>query len=43
MEGRLFTFFGAFLGHTPAAILVSHTLLMAALVVIAAVVAAQGM
>ncbi len=43
MEGRLFTFFGAFLGHSQAAILVSHTLLMVALVVLIAVVAVQGM
>lgn len=43
MEGRLFTFFGAFLGHSQAAILVSHTLLMAVLVVLIAVVATQGM
>lgn len=43
MEGRLFTFFGAFLGHSQAAILVSHTILMVALVIIIAVVAVQGM
>ena len=43
MEGRLFTFFGAFLGHSQAAILVSHTILMVALVLIIAVVAVQGM
>jgi len=43
MEGRLFTVFGTFLGHSQAAILVSHTLLMVALVVLIAVVAVQGM
>lgn len=43
MEGRLFTFFGAFLGHSQAAILVSHTILMVALILIIAVVAVQGM
>lgn len=43
MEGRLFTFFGAFLGHSQAAILVSHTILVVAFVIIIAVVAVQGM
>ncbi len=43
MEDRLFTFFGALLGHSQGAILVSHTILMAALVLIIAVVAVQGM
>ncbi len=43
MEGRLFTFFGAFLGHSQAAILVSHTILMVSLILIIAVLAVQGM
>jgi F-type H+-transporting ATPase subunit a len=43
MEGRLFTFFGAFLGHSQGAILVSHTLLAALLMVVVAIVSVQGM
>jgi F-type H+-transporting ATPase subunit a len=43
MGDRLFTFFGAFLGHSQAAILVSHTLLTVLVVLLVAVVATQGM
>jgi len=43
MGENLFTFFGAFLGHSQAAILVSHTLLAVVLVLLLAVVAVQGM
>jgi F-type H+-transporting ATPase subunit a len=43
MGENLFTFFGAFLGHSQAAILVSHTLLAVVLVLLIAVVAVQGM
>jgi len=43
MEGRLFTFLGEFLGHSQAAILISHTVLMAVIVLLVAVIAAQGM
>ena len=43
MGDRLFTFFGAFLGHSQAAILVSHTLLAVVIVLVLAVIATQGM
>lgn len=43
MGERLYTFFGAFLGHSQAAILVSHTLLTVAIVLLIAVVATKGM
>lgn len=43
MEGRLFTFFGEFFGHSQAAILISHTVLVAIIVLLVAVIATQGM
>jgi F-type H+-transporting ATPase subunit a len=43
MGDRFFTFFGAFFGHSQAAILVSHTLLTVLVVLLVAVVTTQGM
>lgn len=43
MEGRLFTFFGSFFGHSQAAILVTHTLLAAAIVLVIAFLASRSM